>query len=147
MGIMDTLSINTIENKRKIAYDMFNKLKENCISNTENVIPIDDVPKDARNDYNLKTKQELLDFITNDGLENLKYINTKDWEKNPDTTCPIDVYAFEFRTMFKLGYIAFMYNQKTNKWLIKSFHLSGNMNKTMFNALKGIKLEREDKND
>jgi len=42
--------------------------------------------------------------------------------------------AYEFRSMYKLGYIAFMYNEKTLKWIIKSFHLSENRSLEMVMA-------------
>ncbi len=49
--------------------------------------------------------------------------------------------------MYKLGYIAFMHNNETNKWLIKSFHISNNWNKTIYLAMEkaGLinKLEEE----
>ena len=64
--------------------------------------------------------------ISNDGLEELTFINTKKWENNPNKIQPILIDAYEFKSMYKLGYIAFMYNNKTNKWNIKSFHLSDN---------------------
>jgi len=68
-------------------------------------------------------------------MEDLKFVNTKEWENNPDKTFKIYVDAYEFRSLCKLGYIAFMYNEKTLKWIIKSFHLSENRNTTMEMAL------------
>ncbi|GAG16604.1 unnamed protein product [marine sediment metagenome] len=43
---------------------------------------------------------------------------------------------YEFVTGHKKGYLAFMYNNCTNKWIIKSFHLSENMNDQMLQAIK-----------
>jgi len=49
--------------------------------------------------------------------------------------------------MYKMGYIAFMHNDETNKWLIKSFHLSSNSNRAIHLAMEraGLinKLEEE----
>ena len=123
-------------------YEDFNQA---CGNEQYNVIPIYNVIRDAREDFNLKTKSQLLEFIHCDGLENLKFVNTKDWENNPDLANPIKVDAYEFRTLGKLGYIAFMYNKNTKKWLIKSFRLSKNRNMAMFRAFekaKFIKMEK-----
>ncbi len=77
------------------------------------------------------------DFIfNNDGLQQLNFINTKEWENNPDKANPVMVDAYEFRTLRKRGYIAFMHNRKTGKWLIKSFKLSENINPAMFEAFQ-----------
>jgi len=65
------------------------------------------IRSDAGENFNLNTKSQLLEFIHCDGLEDLKFVNTKDWENNPDPANPIKVDAYEFRTMGKLGYIAF----------------------------------------
>ena len=44
--------------------------------------------------------------------------------------------AYEFITGYKKGYLAFMYSSYTNKWIIKSFHLSKNLNSQMSQAIK-----------
>lgn len=119
-----------------------------CSNDPKNVIPIGNVLRDASEDFNLRTKSNLLKFISNNGLEDLQFINTKNWEKNPNKSNPIKVDAYEFRTMDRLGYIAFFYNDKTNKWIIKSFHLSDNRNPTMMIALqKAGLMPLEDKNE
>jgi hypothetical protein len=76
-----------------------------CENDRDNIIPINNVLENARNDFNLNTKSQLLDFIQNDGLENLTFVNTKDWENNPNKNKPIKVDAYEFTSMYKLGYI------------------------------------------
>ena len=111
-----------------MSYYRYADFKEACENDRDNVIPINNVLENARNDFTLNTKSHLLDFIQNDGLENLTFINTKDWENNPNKDIPIMVDAYEFTSMYKLGYIAFMHTDETNKWLIKSFHLSSNGN-------------------
>lgn len=107
-----------------------------CNERKNEVIPLNPVPADAESCFGLKTKSELLDFIGNNGLEDLQFVNTKEWENNPNKKETIWVDAYEFRSMYKLGYIAFMYNEKTSKWLIKSFHLSENRNNAMAIALR-----------
>lgn len=42
----------------------------------------------ARNDFGLKTSGEILRFIANGGLQQLEFINSKPWEKNPDPSRP-----------------------------------------------------------
>ena len=115
-------------------YDIFEFIRC-CNENKNDVVPLKSALDDANSYFGLKTKSNLLDFIGNNGLEDLKFVNTKEWENNPDKTIIIFVDAYEFRSMCKLGYIAFMYNEKTFKWLIKSFHLSENRNTTMETAL------------
>ena len=115
-------------------YDIFEFFRC-CNENKNDVVPLKSALDDANSYFGLKTKSNLLDFIGNNGLEDLKFLNTKEWENNPDRTIIIFVDAYEFRSMCKLGYIAFMYNEKTFKWLIKSFHLSENRNTTMEMAL------------
>jgi hypothetical protein len=115
-------------------YDIFEFFRC-CNENKSDVVPLKRALDDANSYFGLKTKSNLLDFIGNNGMEDLKFVNTKEWENNPDKTTPIYVDAYQFRSMCKLGYIAFMFNKKTLKWLIKSFHLSENRNTTMEMAL------------
>jgi len=51
--------------------------------------------------------------------------------------------------MYKLGYIAFMHSDETDKWLIKSFHLSGNRNMAIYLAMEraGLINKLEEKNE
>jgi len=111
----------------------FNEFKKACENNE--VIPINTVLSDAEKCFNLKTINEILSFIANDGLENLKFINSTTW-KNNKSTVEIIVDAYEFTTADILGYIAFMFSPKTNKWIIKSFHFSENSNPVLREALK-----------
>lgn len=107
-----------------------------CGRSKEDIILIGSVLGDARNHFNIDSKIKLLDFINNNGLEELSFVNTKDWDKNPDKNTPIKVDSYKFQSMNKLGYIAFMYSKTTKKWLIKSFHLSDDRNNTMELALR-----------
>lgn len=86
--------------------------------------------------FNLRTEKDILNFIKNDGLENLLFLNTAPWKQNP--TIMVD--AYEFTSGNKKGYIAYIYNKNTNKWFIKSFHLSENMNDQMAQAIKKSEL-------
>jgi len=90
---------------RKKPYYNFEEFKRACDEDKDNVLPNGDVLKDAEDFFNLRTKTQLLEFISNDGLEDLEFVNPKDWENNPDKNNPIGVDAYEFRSRFKLGYI------------------------------------------
>jgi len=90
---------------RKKPYYDFEEFKRACDEDRNNVHPIGDVLKDAEEFFNLRTKTQLLEFISNNGLEDLEFVNPKDWENNPDKSNPIGVDAYEFRSRFKLGYI------------------------------------------
>ena len=115
---------------------IYSEFQNACGTDKNDVIPINNLLKDANDHFNLPTRQSLLDFIFNDGLENLDFLNTKEWENNPDQSTQVMVDAYEFTSLSKLGYIAFMFINKTSKWLIKSFHPSENRNPIMSLALK-----------
>lgn len=103
----------------------------------KNKIFIDDKACEGAYKYfNLRTDKDILAFIINNGLEYLSFFNTKPWENNPNKTTVIMVDAYEFTSGGKRGYIAFFYNGYTKKWIIKSFHLSENMNDQMAQAIK-----------
>lgn len=76
----------------------------------------------ARDDFGLNTKNDVLEFIANDGLETPNHINTKIWERNPKPENQIMVDAYSFYSGVKHGYLAFFFSH-TNKWIIKSFKL------------------------
>jgi len=128
-------------------YYNFEDFRKACDEDKNSVVPIGSVQKDAEAFFSLRTKTQLLEFISNNGLEDLQFENKKIWDKNPNKGNAIIVDAYEFRSMFKLGYIAFMYNSQTKKWLIKSFHLSENMNPTMMFALQEAGLLTSGEND
>ncbi len=75
----------------------------------------------AASDFGLYTDDEILKFIGNGGLEKPEFINSKKWEKNPDKEKKILVDAYHFFSGMKYGYFAFLFNHKTNRWMIKSF--------------------------
>ena len=126
----------------------FNNFKNTCSSNKNDVFIHKQAQMDADEYFNLKTKSQLLDFISNDGLEDLRFVNQTPWRNNPDPNNPVMIDAYEFRTLAKLGYIAFMYIKKTGKWLIKSFKLSENANLVFFKAFQRMGLiEHGDNNE
>jgi hypothetical protein len=125
--------------KENAAYEV-NDLVECCKMTPEKVLILKKPLKDAKADFNLNTMKDVIAFIANHGLEELSFVNSKLWENNPNKESPLFVDAYEFKSMFKLGYIAFMYNSGTDTWIVKSFHLSENHNPVMELALLKAKL-------
>lgn len=124
-------------------YD-FQEFKKDCDVNPKKVLVFGEAEEDAGRFFNLENKTQIREFIANDGLEHLCFLNFKPWEHNPDKNNPIMVDGYEFRSLGKLGYIAFMRNRVGN-WVIKSFHLSQNSNLTMLSALKKAGIIEEKK--
>ncbi|MFO7748542.1 MAG: hypothetical protein R6V54_00465 [Desulfobacteraceae bacterium] len=117
-------------------YTFFKKFKEACKKDRKNIfVWKSNVLPDAEEYFKLKTEKDLLDFIANDGLEDLVHINTTPWKKNPKPENEIKVYAYNFRTMCILGYIAIMRNLMTKKWVLKSLKHSGDSNNSLGEAL------------
>jgi hypothetical protein len=77
----------------------------------------------AKRDFSLDTTQKILDFIRHAGLEDLCFFNTKPWENNLNPSDEILVDSYHFSSGTRYGYIAFLYIERTKKWLIKSFKL------------------------
>jgi len=80
-----------------------------------------DAQDDARDYFHLRNELAIRDFIFNNGLENLEFIDTKPWRNNPDPNVTIMIDAYSFRSGLRYGYIAFFNNKKIGKWRIKSF--------------------------
>jgi hypothetical protein len=109
-----------------------------CDNNPERIYMIGNALADAQNVFHLHTQPAVLKFIANNGLEKIKFINSKPWEKNPDPTVKIFVDAYEFMTGGILGYIAFFRNKKGD-WVIKSFHQSDERSGIMEDAFRKAK--------
>ena len=103
----------------------FSDFKKACRKNNRNnILIIYNVPQDAAKHFNLRTNNEILDFIYSGGLKNKIFKNSTVWKQNPDKQyIPIMIDSYEFTTGKKRGYIAFMCD-KFNNWVIKSFHLA-----------------------
>jgi hypothetical protein len=104
----------------------FSDFKRAC-KNKKNIFIFPDAYKFADMFFSLRTTEQILSFIRNNGLENKIYYNTGPWKNNPDKKNPVMIDSYEFESGNKKGYIAFFYNKKSNQWNIKSFHLSKNM--------------------
>ncbi len=91
-----------------------------CAIGVEAVHVIKGATITARSDFNLKTNGEILGFISNGGLENLGYIKTKPWKNDPKSS-GIMVDSYNFYSGDTKGYMAYLYQPETKKWLLKSF--------------------------
>lgn len=111
-----------LEKKGKMPYYDIEKLIKACKKKTSTVIVLNGNLDKACEFFDLCTISEIVAFIGNGGCENLEFVNTKLWDNNPNKSIEIKVDSYEFTTNNKKGYLAFMYNNKTKKWIIKSFH-------------------------
>lgn len=77
--------------------------------------------KNARFYFQLATTKDILDFISNGGLQNRTFVNTNRYEDFPipDEKVMFDAYHFESGMMY--GYIAFFKSPINDDWVIKSF--------------------------
>ncbi len=85
------------------------------------VVPTRGAILTARTDFGLATGTELLGFVSSGGLEQPTLISTKPWKNNPNPSTRIDVDAYAFFSGTRFGYIAFLRQPATTKWLVKSF--------------------------
>ena len=69
----DTLCIIYVVFGEWMCYYNYTDFKKACGEDGGNVIPINNVTKNAKEVFNLPTKSKLLEFIYNDGLEELKF--------------------------------------------------------------------------
>lgn len=73
--------------------------------------------------WNIQSPKALIEFIANEGLERLLYLNTADWKNGPPNVVPpLTVDSYEFYSGPRAGYIAFIWQRITERWLLKSFH-------------------------
>ncbi len=93
-------------------YDIDEFIKS-CKNAKENIICLKKVKTDSIKFFGIK---DPIEFIANRGCDNLKFINSKEWENNKG----IIVDGYKFETHKKSGYLAF--GKKGNKRIIKSFH-------------------------
>jgi hypothetical protein len=106
------------------AYDIQHLIK--ACDTASNVYVSRTVLEDAKMHFKLLTLEAICKFIASDGLEKLQIINTKALEKSPCPELNIMVDAYGFYSGKKQGYIAFYFNEKTQKWIIKSFKENAN---------------------
>jgi len=97
-----------------------------CMINPQNVQVLFDAELNARCQFGLNTKTQLLEFIGNGGLQAMSYVNTKPWRNNPKKGLgEIYIDSYTFCSNRKTGYIAFFKGPLGN-YVIKSFHIDQN---------------------
>lgn len=89
-----------------------------CGKGSSSVFVTEDAKITAKDHFNLKTEKEILDFISNGGLEKPQLQNITSKKKGQSQGVLVDAYTFLSRT--KHGYIAF-FKAPTGIWIIKSF--------------------------
>ncbi|HEY8270781.1 MAG TPA: hypothetical protein VIG33_07810 [Pseudobdellovibrionaceae bacterium] len=103
----------------------------------------------ARDHFNLKTKDETLHFISMGGVHGLGPDKTVPWKNNPNPQNPVMVDSYNFFAGSDYGYLAFMFQPLTNKWLLKSFKKNDKpdpRNTSIGDAFKkALQLLKEDK--
>ncbi|MDD2336124.1 MAG: hypothetical protein PHD01_06075 [Geobacteraceae bacterium] len=88
----------------KSAYDINDFIK--ACESTKNVFLWDKALEGAAA-FNFKTKESILRFIRNGGLESPVHDRCKPWEKNPNPSDEILVDSYNFHSNKLYGYIAF----------------------------------------
>jgi len=89
----------------------------------QNVHVLYDAELNARLQFGLNTKADLIAFIGNGGLQVMTYVNTEPWKNNPKKDIKeIFIDSYKFHSNRKVGYIAFFKGIPGN-YVIKSFHL------------------------
>ena len=94
---------------------VFEEFLSSCKTNCNLIYVFKNVLKDAYIDFQIISKEKLIDFIGNDGLCNVKVNNINTLSDNAKIT----VYSYDFEALNKIGYLAcYKYN---DKFIIKSF--------------------------
>ncbi|MDP3444753.1 MAG: hypothetical protein Q8T08_17995 [Ignavibacteria bacterium] len=133
--------------------NLFERFKIACRKNPADVLVEPKAVKDAREIYQLYTEKELLKFIGNDGLKNVRHLNITEWRNNPDKkNNPLDVYDYHCKTNGIPYYIAIIFiptffGKTINKWKLKSFHLPDDANLPMFDQLAKLSHSPLEDND
>lgn len=77
----------------------------------------------ADRDFSLKTREAILAFIAEGGLEELEFVNSIPYRLSAEVPPPF-CDAYVFKSGYTVGYISFFCSVSNNKWIIKSFHRS-----------------------
>ena len=81
------------------------------------------VMKSARADFNIVDEVEVLSFLSNQSKEVFEFVNSMSYRKSREMPPPYcDAYTFKHRS--KEGYLSFYYSYDSDRWVIKSFHIS-----------------------
>jgi hypothetical protein len=95
-----------------------------CKNESTKIVVKYDAILNAREQFGLNTQADLLEFIGNNGLQGLVFLNSEPWRLNPKKDTEVLVDAYTFYSNRKNGYIAFMKASQNNfRYVIKSFHM------------------------
>jgi hypothetical protein len=132
------------------AIEIYNEFVDTCAENPGKIHLWLDVVKDAGKYFNLHTEGELISFIGNKGLLEVRFLEKKPLDVNKRKDVEIIVFSFEFKAIKKFGYLAIYRALVNNHFVIKSFHLShqqtiGDVTKSsqFVNTLKNIGLSKK----
>ncbi|MBU1568857.1 MAG: hypothetical protein KJ630_24935 [Proteobacteria bacterium] len=125
---------------------IFSDFKNACQTTPGKIFPLPGVIDDAEKYYKITTKKLLLEFITNNGLERLTFVNKSPWRNNFTNIKPLYVFAFKFHTNALPGYIGIVKNETQGNWFIKSFHPPDDAHLSLASKLRelGILSSEED---
>ena len=94
---------------------------EACRKGSKAVTVLKSADDTAKSEFRLKSKDDLIHFIGSGGISGLELANNAPWDKNPNKEQEIMVDSYDFFAGSDYGYLAFMFQPVTSKWLIKSF--------------------------
>ena len=117
-------------------YYKIDKLKEAC--RKRNVVFIGSSVTDATY-FGFIGKEAVCSYLVSSMFKPTEFVNSKPWENNPDPDHEIIVDAYHFMVEGKTGYLAFFYNDRTQKWIIKSFHRELNTTDT-YHPFRNLKI-------
>jgi hypothetical protein len=93
-----------------------------CKVGIKDVVVLKTAKTTALQDFKLRSDVDTLSFIGNGGIHGLEFDKSKAWKNNPDPiNNPIQVDSYDFFAGSSFGYLAFMFQPFTKKWLLKSF--------------------------
>jgi hypothetical protein len=110
----------------KTKYDLGDFFEACFIQGHKQVTAIEKAEVSAREIFDIPTKKQLIAFISNDGLKNLRFLKIDPLSRNDIKGLRIvDTYDFDIivGTKIEKGYLAFGKSENTPYWIIKSFHL------------------------
>jgi hypothetical protein len=130
-------------------FEIYEELVKTCADNSGKIHVWPDAVKDADYHFRLENKSDIISFIGNRGLKEVRFLEKKPLESNKRKELEIIVFSFEFKARKKIGYLAFYKSPVNDNFVIKSFHLShrqviGDVSKSpqFLNTLKSIGLSK-----
>lgn len=113
----------------------FSEFQLACKKSKKLVIVSKNAMISARKDFDMNTKEDVINSIADDSLKELSHINTTLWDKNPNKNIyDVLIDAYSFRRAGQYGYLAFRKAYEKGKWAIKSFKSHEQSSPTIKNA-------------